>query len=244
MKKFSISQLENLSGIKAHTIRIWENRFSLLTPNRSAGNTRYYGVGDLKRLMNIAFLNRKGLKISSIASMQEPEIEEKMIVFATDSDRPMMEVNKLVVAMFAGDTEEFEFILDKYLLDYGINATLKEVVIPFLERINLLSYKDTSSEVHFAVNAVRRKIILGIEKPSPLAHSKKTALLFLPEGEHYDLLLLYMNYLLKSEGVKVLYLGTNISIENICKVSDNKKPDFLVVYVTPKKKFEVEELSD
>ena len=144
--------------------------------------------------------------------------------------------------MLSTDVDEFEAVLDSCVHSWGIDSTIEHIIIPFLEKVKILSYNDSSSEVHFAVTAIRKKIITGIEKAGPLAAMQKSALLFLPEGEHYDLILLYMTYVIKVYGLKVLYMGTNISNENVATIVNAKKPDFLFTYIPPKLKFKVNEL--
>lgn len=139
--------------------------------------------------------------------------------------------------MYASNTDELEAVLDESMMAWGIDATIEKVIISFLERTETLSYRDTSIEAHFAVTAIRRKLILGIEHAKPVAADAKTALLFLPKGEHFDLILLYMCYVLKNKGVKVFYLGTNISLENLKLVYKDKLPDSLYCYMANKSSF-------
>jgi hypothetical protein len=137
--------------------------------------------------------------------------------------------------------DEFEAMLDESLLAWGIDTTVTEVILTFLEKVNLLSYRDSSIEVHIAVTSVRRKLILAIEKTPLTTNNPKTALLFLPKKEHYDLILLYMNYKLRKRGMKVLYLGINISTDNLMNICTQKKPDYLYSYIASKHNFPIAE---
>ena len=236
MKSFSIRDLENLSGVKTHTIRMWEKRYQLFLPQRNKGNFRYYSFDQLKYLLDLVLLINSGFKISGIAKLDDLNLKNAVDSLVNWEQRQSKSINSLICFMFCSDIEEFEAILDDCVLSWGIDKTIGQVIIPFLEKTGILSYSDSSSEVHFVVTAIRKKIILGIEKLNTSKKVEKTALLFLPQNEHYDLVLLYMSYLLKYNGLKVLYLGTDISIENLNVVIQNKKPDYLYTYVTHKTK--------
>lgn len=237
MSEISIRQLEEFTGIKSHTLRIWEKRFNLFTPVRKKGNIRYYSVDDFRYLLNIAFLNRNGIKISRIVAMTRDEVIQAVGSYNGKSDRLSLFVNKLVVAMFAFDVEYFEDTLNHCQEEFGLDALIAEVIIPFLEKTGLVYYKDRSNETHFAITSVRKKIITAIDNCSASVDNAKSALLFLPEGEHYDLILLYISYLLKCNGTRVIYLGTNVPDENIMKVIEVKQPDLVYVHVPPRKKY-------
>jgi DNA-binding transcriptional MerR regulator len=234
MRNLTIKDLENFSGIKAHTIRMWEQRYHLLTPLRTDTNFRYYSLEDLKRLLQIALLNEFGFKISALAKMSRAEIEKQISFSTIDRSRQMQSVHHLLISMINNDLEEFEAILDNSLLCWQEEITINKVILPFLERAGIMSYQQKTNEVHMAVTAVRKKLILGIERANPGFKVNKTALLFLQEGEHYDLVLLYMTLMLKKIGIKVLYLGTNISLNNLKMFVREKTPDFLFTYLPPK----------
>jgi len=239
MKSFSIRNLEHLSGIKTHTIRMWEKRYHLLLPQRNTGNFRYYSFDQLKHLLDIVLLVKAGFKISRVAQLDGPGIKQALDSLVQYEQRQCKAVNMLISSMFCCDIEEFEAILDNCMLSWGTDKTIMQVIIPFLEKTELYSYSNSSSEVHFVVAAIRKKIILGIEKLNAHQNTAKTALLFLPQNEHYDLLLLYMAYLLISGGLKILYLGTDNSIENLKMVMQSKKPDYLYTYIPQKAKFKI-----
>jgi DNA-binding transcriptional MerR regulator len=239
MKRFSTKQLEQFSGVKAHTIRVWEKRFRILKPARSKGNTRNYDIEEVKLLLDFALLNRNGFQISVLANMNTLQVDQEIDALDSPLNKQAKAVNRLIYFMFSSAIEDFEMLLDESVVSLGIDTTITDVIIPFLEKTNLLSYDDTSNEVHFAVTAIRKKIIVGIEHVTVTANKEKAAVLFLPEKEHYDLMLLYMAYIVKSYGVKVYYLGTNISEENIYKVAKEKKPDILLSYVTPRQEFKL-----
>lgn len=244
MKNFSIRELEAFSQIKAHTIRIWEKRFTLFQPQRNKGNYRFYTLEEVIRLLHIALLNKNGFKISGLAKMDLAALEQKTASLTSEEDRKIKAVHNLIVCMFSSNIEEFESVLDYCVFNFGVDATLQDIIIPFLEKVNLVSYRDSSYETHFVVTAIRKKIILSIEKTGPSVCNEKAALLFLPRGEHYDLLLLYMNYIIKNSGLTVLYLGTNISEENLKAIAEAKKPDFFYTYISPEQHFNLHVFAD
>lgn len=237
MKRFKISELECFSGIKAHTIRIWEQRYNLFNPGRTDGNIRYYSLNEVRLLIDIALLLQYGHKISRLAKMDAAAIAAMVDELSSEEAIPAKTINDLIILMYNVEIEEFEDVLDGCVHVLGIEATIKGVIIPFLGRVQLLSYSNTGNHIHLAVTAIRKKIIAGIESADPAAMTQKSALLFLPEREHYDLILLYTAYILKCAGVRVLYLGTNISIPNLELMTASKKPEFLFTFVPQKQKF-------
>lgn len=242
MKSFSIYELEKLSGIKKHTIRVWELRYNIIKPSRTLGNARLYPLDEVQHFLNIAFLNKKGYKISKISKIDKAAISQHVSGFPDDESKQANAVNQLFYFMFSLDIESFEEVLDFSILSWGLDEAIEKLIIPFLEKVDVLSYQDSSTEVHFIVTALRKKLILGIEKADPVKSSERRALLFLPKGEHYDLVLLYLTYVLKRKGLQVLYLGTNISNENIHQVVHAKKPHFLVTYFSSKFSSRIENL--
>lgn len=239
MKNFSIKQLENFSGVKAHTIRMWEQRYRVFKPDRNQGNIRRYSLEDVELLLDLALLIKNGTRISKLVKIDKETLAEKTSALTDDENRKSKAVNQLIIFMFSADIEQFEEVLDGCVDSFQVDTTIKDVIIPFLEKVQLLSYNDSSNEVHFAVTAIRRKIILGLERASPTVQVQKTALLFLGEAEHYDLLLLYIAYILKSKGLRVLYMGTNISQKNLEMVATKKKPDLLYMYIPQKQNFKM-----
>jgi MerR family transcriptional regulator, light-induced transcriptional regulator len=231
MKTFSIAELEQYSLIRAHTFRTWEYRFPIFTSNRSKGNTRYYTIDDLSFLLDFALLNRLGSKVSYLAYLDKDTIREKVLQLKDKTARQESQINDLIIAMFSLNIEEVEKTLNNAVSWWGIDQAIEEIILPFIQRIELFSYKGrTSSEYHFVVTALRKKLILGIEMTNDTMPSVETALLFLPKGEHFDLLLLYLNYKLKQQGIHVLYLGTNVTSENVQLVLERKKPRYAVSY--------------
>jgi MerR family transcriptional regulator, light-induced transcriptional regulator len=234
MSSFTIKDLENLSGIKAHTIRIWEQRYSFLKPERTDTNIRYYSNAELKKILNIALLNKYGYKISHIDKMSEAEIKEKLLSLNQLQAQQERIVNDMIQCMVDLNLEHFEQILDNYIMARGIERTITQIIFPYLEKIGILwltSHINPAQE-HLVTNIIRQKLIVGIESIVTSLHVDKTVLLFLPEGEYHELGLLFMYYLLKSRGVNTIYLGSSVPIEDVAYVVNLKNPDYLYCHLT------------
>ncbi|MBL0272536.1 MAG: MerR family transcriptional regulator [Chitinophagaceae bacterium] len=234
MNAFTIKDLENLSGIKAHTIRIWEQRYQFLKPHRTTTNIRYYSNDELKTVLNIALLNKFGFKISHIDRMQPQEIREKILSMADARAIQERIINDLVQEMVCLEMERFEDILKNYIAAKGIERTVTQIIFPFLEKIGILWLTGhiSPAQEHLVTNIIRQKLIVGIETASTHLKIDKTVLLFLPEGEHHELGLLYLYYLLKSRGAKTIYLGANVPVKDVQHVINIKKPDIVFVHLT------------
>jgi len=234
MNSFTIKDLENLSGIKAHTIRIWEQRYSFLKPERTGTNIRYYSNNELKTVLNIALLNKYGYKISHIDKMTEAEIKEKLLSLSQLQAQQERIVNDLIQYMIDMDMDKFEDVLDNYIMARGIERSITQIIFPFLEKIGILwltSHINPAQE-HLVSNVIRQKLIVGIESVSTSLRVNKTVLLFLPEGEYHEMGLLFMNYIFKSRGVATVYLGANIPLDDVEYVLRYKKPDYLYAHLT------------
>ena len=234
MNAFTIKDLENLSGIKAHTIRIWEQRYSFLSPKRTETNIRYYSNDELQTILNIALLNKYGYKISHIDRMSAAEINQKIIGLDQAEAQQERLVNELIKAMADIDMDQFETKLDGYIRQKGIEKAILQIIFPFLERIGILWLTNhiNPAQEHLVSNLIRQKLLVGIDKVKPGVLRPITALLFLPAGEHHELGLLFIYYLLKSHGVTVLYLGANVPLKDVEAVAGLKNPDFLYTHLT------------
>lgn len=234
MNAFTIKDLENLSGIKAHTIRIWEQRYTFLNPQRTETNIRYYTGDELKTVLNIALLNKYGFKISHIDKMSSAEMREKTLSLNQTQAQIERMVNELISCMVDMKIEEFESLLDGYIKNKGIEKTIPQIIFPFLERIGILWITNhiNPAQEHLVTNIIRQKLIMGIETCHAPINYKKTVLVFLPEGEHHELGVLFTYYLFKSKGLKVIYLGANVPLKDVEYVATLKKPDFLYSHLT------------
>lgn len=234
MNAFTIKDVENLSGIKAHTIRIWEQRYSLLTPKRTHTNIRYYSNDDLKTILNISLLNKYGFKISRINKMSAVEMRDRILSLSQGEALQDRICNELVQQMIDLDAEGFEATIDNYIHARGIEKAIIYILFPFLERIGILWHtsKINPGQEHVVSNIIRQKLIVGIQSVASHLHTGKTATLFLPEGEHHELGLLFVHYLLKSRGVGVLYIGADVPLKDLQYVAQLKKPDLLYTHLT------------
>ncbi len=234
MNAFTIKDLENLSGIKAHTIRIWEQRYSFLNPQRTQTNIRFYSSGELKTILNIALLNKYGYKISHIDKMTPSEMSDKILSLSQIQAQQERLINDMIHAMVEINIEDFELMLDGYIKQKGIEKAIVQIIFPFLERIGILWVTNhiNPAQEHLATNVIRQKLIIGIENISPIVNSNRSVLLFLPEGEHHEIGLLFMYFILKSRGIRVYYLGANVPLKDVEFVADTKKPDYLYTHLT------------
>jgi MerR family transcriptional regulator, light-induced transcriptional regulator len=234
MHAFTIKDLENLSGIKAHTIRIWEQRYSFLNPSRTDTNIRYYSNDELKTVLNIALLNKYGFKISHIDRMSSTEIKEKILSLSQMEAQQERIINEMIHCMVDLNVESFEKLLDENVSLRGIEKTITQLIFPFLERIGILWLTNhiNPAQEHLVTNIIRQKLIVGIDGIHTLLNSKSQILLFLPEGEHHELGLLFVYYLLKRRGVKVIYLGSNVPLKDMDFVVKLKKPDAIFTHLT------------
>lgn len=234
MNAFTIKDLENLSGIKAHTIRIWEQRYSFLNPQRTDTNIRYYSNNELQQILNIALLNKYGYKISHIDRMTAVEMKEKTLALSQVEAQQERLVNDLIYFMAEVKMDDFEVLLDGYIAVKGIEKTIIQIIFPFLERIGILWLTNhiNPAQEHLVTNLIRQKLIMGIETVKSHLSANTTALLFLPESEHHELGLLFIHYLLKSRGIRVLYVGANAPLKDVEYISKLKNPSVLFTHLT------------
>ena len=232
---YNINDLEKLTGIKAHTIRIWEKRYNLLKPKRTNTNIRYYNASDLKKLLNISILNKNGLKISRISEFKESEISEKVIELTTRHSDVEDQVQALIMAMFHLNHQKFEKLLTVSYINRGFENTYTDIVAPFLTKVGFLWQAGTISPVqeHFATNIIRQKIIVAIDGLLASYNDKsKKFVLFLPEGEQHEISILYAYYFLKKNNHHVTYLGASIPFSNIDELNRFHNIDFLITSFT------------
>ncbi len=234
MNAFTIKDLENLSGIKAHTIRIWEQRYSFLSPQRTTTNIRYYSSDELKTILNIALLNKYGFKISHINKMKPDEIKAKILSLGDAEAIQERIINELVQEMVDLNMEKFESILTNYIVSKGVERTVLHIIFPFLEKIGVLWLTGhiNPAQEHLVTNVIRQKLIVAIETTVTHLQTNRTVLLFLPEGEYHELGLLYVYYMLKNRGVKTIYLGANVPVIDMAYVANLKKPDLVFTHLT------------
>jgi DNA-binding transcriptional MerR regulator len=232
MADYSIKDLERISGVKAHTIRIWEKRYGIVEPKRTDSNIRFYCDTDVKKLMNVSILLHHGYKISRLASLDPQELSKKVLEVSLISNGHDSQIENLVVAMIEMDESKFEKILNMSIMKEGFENTVFKVLYPFFERIGVLWQAGSINPAHehFISNLVKQKIYVAIDSiPVPSGSDTKKFLLFLPEWELHDLGLLVYDYLVKIRGFKVIYLGQNVPEDDIYSVTDFLQPDYFLV---------------
>lgn len=235
MRKFSISDIEGLIGIKAHTIRAWEVRYNLVPSKRTPTNIRYYDEDDLKMLLNIVALNENGYKISRIAKMTQNQIVELVSQLKADYHNDSVQMLSLSDATMAYDEVAFSDILAKCIAEMGLIETMDVILFPFMKRVGMLWQTGTidPSQEHFASNLIRDRIIVEIDKvEKPDKKNAKRFLLFLPEAEMHETGLLFARYLLKKCGHETLYLGSEIPYADLKRVVTSYKPDYAFIVLT------------
>jgi DNA-binding transcriptional MerR regulator len=242
MGQYSIKELEQLSGIKAHTIRIWEKRHKLIEPSRTATNIRYYSDLDLKKIINVSLLNTYGIKISKIADMSLDDMNKKVLEISELQNDKGVHIDQMVVAMIDMEEELFEKILNNLILRYGFEQTVTEIIYPFLEKIGILwqTQNITPAHEHFISNLIRQKIIVAIDQLPIPPKSQKKILVFLPEGEMHELGLLFYHFLIRKAGYRTYYLGQNVPHEDLTSVYKVHQPDIMVTTITSKLSIPIE----
>ncbi len=234
-KTFSIKDLENLSGIKAHTIRIWEKRYNLLSPERTQTNIRLYSLLSLQKLLNITLLYENGLKISKIAQLKNEEIPLKVREIIDEKSIKNNMMNAFKLSMINFDQSLFYNTYNKLVVDLSFREIFKEYFIPLLQELGYLWQSNTISTTHehFITNLVKQKVYTNTEKVHRSEYvNNKSFVLFLPENEIHELGILYLNYELNLRGYKSIFLGQSVPIENLEPlIASNEFVEF-IAYVT------------
>lgn len=231
---FSIKELESLSGIKAHTIRIWEQRYNFLRPSRTTTNIRRYNNEELKTLLTVALLNKYGYKISKIDEMHPEQRSEAVLSLQQPDAYDEFVINELIGCMIDLKSSEFEKLLSKEIIQRGIEKTIAGIIFLFLERVGILWQTNRLRPVqeHIVSAIIRQKIIFAVDRlPFPEAESPLFILL-LPESEHHELGLLYVYYLLRKKGIPTIYLGANVPMKDIQYILQVKSPQYLYLHLT------------
>ncbi|MFO7935236.1 MAG: MerR family transcriptional regulator [Bacteroidales bacterium] len=232
MAVYSIRDLEKLSGIKAHTIRIWEKRYNLIEPRRTQTNIRYYTDNDLKKILNVAVLNRHGIKISNIAKLNDLELKEEIMRVSKVNHSQESVVDSLVISMIDLDEYRLNAIIDKSVSRIGFRATVIDLLYPFLDKVGILwqSGDVNPAQEHFVSNLIRQKIISATDQlPGTYNPRARTFLLMLPEGEWHEITLLFVNYLLREANHEVIYLGQSVPYSDVLATGASKPFDYIFI---------------
>jgi DNA-binding transcriptional MerR regulator len=232
---YSIKDLEQLSGIKAHTLRIWEQRYQFILPKRTETNIRFYDGKDLKLVLNIALLKENGYKISKIAGMSEEDMNKEVLRLTEKNLRYPDQIHALTLAMVDLDEDRFEKIMATNILKLGFESTMINVIYPFLSKIGVLWQTGAinPSQEHFISNLIRQKLIVAIDGQFVSNQdSQHKYLLYLPEGELHELTLLFLCYIIKARRNKVVYFGQNLPFDDLKSIYEVHNPDYILTIVT------------
>ena len=235
LERFTIKDIEVLTDIKAHTLRIWEQRYQIIRPKRTETNIRYYDADDLKMLLNISVLNQQGIKISAIAEMSAEDISRKVAAITLNNFDADHQIKSMVYSMLDLNEDQFEKIVMTNILQKGFEQCMIDVIFPFLSNVGILwqSGSITPAHEHFISNIVRQKLIVAID--GQVRHVNewgKKFVLYLPENEFHELGLLFSYYLIKARGHQVVYLGQSVPINDLPIIASTYNPDYFFCAVT------------
>ncbi len=241
MGVYSIKQLELLSGIKAHTIRIWEQRYGILNPERTDTNIRWYNDEELKLLLNISTLIEHGYKISKIAKFNSQEISKTCLSClqqGTSKNNFEDSINQLIISMIELNEQKFHEIFIHCEQKHGFKNTMLKIIYPLLYKIGILwgVNEINPAQEHFITNLIREKLIVAIHelKKTKLSTNDSVYLLFLKESEFHEIGLLFCYYLLLEHNKKVFYLGQHVPLEDILKVKESVYPSHIfTLFINP-----------
>ncbi len=240
MNLFTISDLSRFSGIKPHTIRIWEQRYEALSPSRSEGNTRYYDGEQLRRLLNIVSLMNTGKKISQVGNLDDEDlfnmVMERIPVSADTENSTDYFVAQLIAAGLNYNESYFDKMFSAGVIRYGLKNMYIKVIHPMLMRVGIMWASNTlpPANEHFISNLVRQKLYSAIDTLPPPVVKKEKWLLFLPEGEYHELGLLLANYLIRKSGRDTIYLGANLPLTNLSQLFQTTGATHLLTFIVHK----------
>ncbi|APY07507.1 MerR family transcriptional regulator [Winogradskyella sp. J14-2] len=236
--QFSIKDLENLTGIKAHTIRIWEKRYNLLQPKRTDTNIRYYDLANFQKLLNVSYLNNNGYKISKIATLEESKIPALVREIAAENNIESHAINAFKLSMLNFDQALFYKTYNSLLNEKDFENIFYDIFIPLLTEIGLLWQTDTitPSHEHFLTSLIRQKILINTEKiqSKQVNKSNKTFVLYLPENEIHELGLFFINHQLVSKGYQSIMLGMSVPLQSLMDLKNYYDELIYVSYFTVK----------
>jgi DNA-binding transcriptional MerR regulator len=245
MNTYQISDLERLTGVKAHTIRIWEKRYNIIQPHRTPTNIRYYDDKQVLKLLNVTTLLSQGYKISAVSSLNQEEINKEILLTQTQSSDDatcIPFINELTIHTLTFDEPAFEKIFSAIVTRLGMYKAIILVFYPFLNKIGVLwSISELMpAQEHFASTILRRKIISAIDGLAAATKTTKKFLLFLPPNEWHEISLLLSDYLIRSKGYQTIYLGQNVPYQNVDLVIQKTMPStILSFYISPAKESEL-----
>ena len=235
--EFSIKNLENISGIKAHTIRIWEKRYKLLSPERTDTNIRKYSLESLRKLLNINLLYKNGFKISKIANLEPDKISPLVREIAIENNTDNISINALKLAMVNFDVGMFDIKYKILVENYGFEYVFFKIFVPLMTELGILWQTGAicPSHEHFVTSLIKQKIHVQTEKIQNkkfVDESSSKFVVFLPENEVHELSILYLNYLLLSKGFQTIFLGQSIPIKSLKTLLSQNEVFHFITYIT------------
>ena len=220
--KFSIKDLENLTGIKAHTIRIWEKRYNLLSPKRTETNIRYYDLASFQKLLNVSYLNNNGYKISKIANLEANKIPALVREIAAKTNLESHAINSFKLSMLNFDQVLFFNTYDSLLKEKPFRDVFYDIFIPLLNEIGLLWQTDTITPAHehFLTTLIRQKILVNTEliQSKTIPKSDKTFVLYLPDNEIHELGLMFLHHEIVAKGYHSIFLGQSVPVDSLSDI--------------------------
>lgn len=228
MTLYSIKDLEHLSGIKAHTIRIWEKRYGLLDPDRTDTNIRSYSDNDVRKILNVAMLVKSGFKISTVALYNEEKLRSEVIRINRSLTDPDKNIDQLLFLTVNLDSFGFENLMNSIISQNGFRKTIEQVIFPFFERIGILWQTGSifTAHEHFVSNLIRNRFIRETGNFES-NETSKSVLFFLRENEWHELGLLYFNFLAAQAGLRCVYLGQSLPFEDLSNLLTASRYDFV-----------------
>jgi len=233
MVVYSINDIEKISGVKAHTLRIWEKRYGIIQPKRTESNIRYFLDDDLKHVLNIALLNKNGLKISKIASMAHDEINRKAAEISDVDVKHEHQLDSLTLSLLELNEFKFNKIVESHIKQSGFETTMLEIIYPLLDKLGLMWLTGSINGAHerFIRAYIRQKTIAAIDKLETSPQEQRSFLIFLPISEDHELSILFSQYLIKRRGFGITNLGLNTTLEHVRDACAIAKPDYLYTII-------------
>lgn len=230
MVAYSIKDLESISGVKAHTLRIWEKRYGIIQPHRTDTNIRYYRDADLQKVLNISLLNKKGYKISKIATMSTDQVRQKVGEYTEVGQVFEDQLDSMMLSTFELDESKFNIVLDHEISSKGFEETMNDVVYPLLDKLSMMWIAGSIKSVHenFVSNIIKRKTIVEIDRLSRTEPNNNIrCLIYLPENESHELSLLFLHYILVKNKAKVINLGSGTPLIDVLEGRSIFKAEYI-----------------
>lgn len=231
---YSIKDLEKLSGIKAHTLRIWEKRYGIIKPKRTETNIRYFLDDDLKDVLNIALLNKNGMKISKIAEMQKTEIAEAIKDITVKAiPAEINEIDALAIAILDLDEVMCRAIINRVVTRIGFEQSIEELIYPMLDKLGLMWISGSLKRIHetFITALLKNRVCSEIENLESPLNPRSKFIIYLPQKEDHELSMLFLEYKLKVKNASVINLGVDISVDDLRDACAIYKPDHVFTII-------------